>query len=154
LQRRPQTVTGSEVSIGVFSTDSCSSSTYNLYACAQRLLAKDVLVCLDGLDSLLGMNSRNSCHYDSLELRMLEHLIKIVVELHSEWSKMLIEPRDFRFGLGGAICGHQLCSRSFCATNQLVHISWRCVYVFLLSRKCRACLAPIRPSPAHATLSF
>jgi len=113
-----------------------------------------MLVCLNGLNGLLGVNSRDSCHYDSLELGMLEHLIIIIVELHSKWSKMLIKPGDFRFSLGGAICGHQLCARSLCATDQFVRNKGRRVNVFLLSRKCRACLAPIRPSPAHATLSF
>lgn len=73
-----------------------------------------MLVCFDCLDGLLCMNSRHSCYHNGLKLGMLEHLIVIVVKLHTEWSKVLIEPCDLEFGLSRAISSDQLCSRSFC----------------------------------------
>jgi hypothetical protein len=58
------------------------------------------------------MDSRHSCYYNSLELGMLEHLIIIIIKLHTEWSKMLIEPCDLMFSLDRAKGSDQLCSRS------------------------------------------
>lgn len=76
----------------------------------ERLLAKDVLVGLDGADGLRSVLCGDASDADRLKTRVLEHLVEVLVDLGAVGCEVLQRPgTSFWVGIAGC---DQLCARS------------------------------------------
>ena len=85
------------------------AATHDFHAGAQRLLAQDMLVHVDGLDGLLGVHRRHRRYHHRLQALVLQHLVVVCVQLGAVRLQVLLAPCDFF--LVGSEGGDQLGAR-------------------------------------------
>jgi hypothetical protein len=89
---------------------SCHDSLAGGNVYAERLLAQNMLVGLNGADGLGSVLGCDSCNTDSFEARMFKHLIEVFVDLGAVWGEIRLCPGAC-IGIWVA-GGYQLCTRS------------------------------------------
>lgn len=59
---------------------------------AQRFLAQDVFVGLNGTDGLRCVLSSDACNADGFETGVLQHLVEVLVDLGAIWGEVCCSP--------------------------------------------------------------
>lgn len=96
------------------------AKTYDFNTRTQRLLAQNMQIGFNCLDSLLSMYSRHGCDDYSLQAFLLEHLVIVLIQAHAKWFQMLLCPLDL--SIIWCARSYELCS--WCAIEEMKGVAF------------------------------